>query len=190
MQLRQLLNPQEHAALRTVGDHVSSFIEGANGLPLFKNLPEHYSDVHRVKVRKRKHSSEFVETFNEAFDDQFGYLRQRAVFASGVLEEALDGYEPFYVFPVNGFKYLYSKEVANSSHEFRTVYESIFDNLSSDAAEQTFQDLLKFTYCSERLDEGIEHGAEIIIYNTPAYYAVRQSAFPDYDELLSLIQGS
>lgn len=190
MLLRQVLRPEEHNALLTIADNASTFLECAGDLPLLKALPNHYDDIHRVKCRKRKESNSFVETFNDAFEEEFGDLRQRAIFAShdhplGMTENE----EPFYIFPINGFKYLYSTEVENSCDEFRTVFDSIFENLEPEQAEMTFRELLKFTYRSTELSEGIKSGAEIIIYNTPYYYAVRQTVAPKYEDLLAEIRG-
>jgi hypothetical protein len=190
MQLRQIFEHKHYEAFAGLREACSDFLRESHLTPLFKNLPNAYDDVHKVKVRKRKQRSGFVEVFNEAFDDEFVELRQRAVFTNGAstLAEAQRDEEPFYVFPINGFKFLYSSEVTNSSDEYRTVFESIFQNLDPNAAEETFRDLLKFTYRSTNLHEGILSGAEIIIYNTPYYFAVRESAFPDYDKLLDLMQ--
>lgn len=191
MYLRQVLRPEEYKAFATIGHQCEAFLEASQGVPVLKNLSTDYSDLQKVKVRKRKRASGFAKVFNEAFDEQFVELRQRAVFANGLvsLTESEADEEPFYIFPIDGFHYLYSTEVENSSAEYRTVFDAIFETLDADAAEQTFRDLLKFTYKSTDLREGIESGAEIIIYNIPYYYAVRQSIFESYGEVLSLVHG-
>lgn len=185
MRLSYIINPDADLFVE-LKKHCGDFVEESRGLPILKNLPSSYNDFHKVKVRKRKSRTEFTETFNEAFDDEFSELRQRAVFANGhlLLSEVNDDLEPFYVFPVNGYKYLYSTEVQNSNQEYQTVFEAIFDALDENVAEETFRDLLKFSYKSTNLYEGIKAGAEIILYSIPYYYAVRQSVFSDYTELL------
>ncbi len=158
----------------------SEFLERSHGCPLKKYLPETYADIHRVKVRKRQGSDQFNRKFNEAFDKETHLLRQRAVFANGT-QAVEEGQEMFYILPPNGFKFLYSTEVENSSKQYQSVFESILD---VDDGE-TFKELLKFTYTSDNLQEGLEAGAEIIVYNIPYFYAVREST-QSYDEMLSL----
>jgi len=114
-------------------------------------------------------------------------LRERSVFTNGLLklEENLD---PFYIFPVNGYDYLYSREVGDSTESYRHVFESIFDAWDDVAtATDVVNDLLRFTYVSENLSTGIETGAEIIFYGIPYYYAIRESCVESYDSLLTAL---
>lgn len=166
--------------------HCDQFIDESNGLPIVKNLPNTYENFQKVKVRKRKRSNTFASTFNGAFKDEMNDLRERAVFANSMvtIEESFD---PFYVFPINGYNFLYSKEVENSTENYQQVFESIFAQLGEDSAKDVFTDLLRFTYVSENLATGIESGAEIILYNIPYYYAIRESYIDDYNELLTML---
>jgi len=176
-------------------ERCSEFLEESGGQPLLKNLPSEYGDFHKVKVRLRKShkedTSDFMDTFNEAFEDQLHNLRQRAVFANGPVSfESADSdeLEPFYIFPIDGFQYMYSKEVEDSSEDYKAVFDAIFEQFGSDKGNEVITDLLKFTYTSARLDEGIESGSEIIIYNIPYFYAIRASTVDDYSTLLTIIQ--
>jgi len=60
-----------------------------------------------------------MQSFNVVFEDEMRQFRQRSLFANGdiFLETVAfdDNVEPFYVFPIDGFDYVYSKEVTNSS---------------------------------------------------------------------------
>lgn len=190
MRLSYILNPDTDV-LTTIRSQCENFLAETDGLPLLKNLPSSYDDFHKVKVRKRKRTGDFVETFNEAFDEEFSELRQRAIFANGEvsLKESTNDEEPFYIFPINGYKYMFCTEVQNSNQQYQSVFESILSTLETTAAEETFRDLLKFSYKSTDIVEGITSGAEIIIYGIPYYYAVRQSMFVEYEDLLSSIQG-
>lgn len=146
-----------------------------------KFLPETYNDIHRVKVRKKQRRDQFSSAFNEAFDEEIHQIRQRAIFANGTQEAETDQ-ESFLIFPPDGFKFLYCAEVSNSSRQYRSVFESILDVDDGD----TFKELLKFAYTSENLAEGLEANAEIIIYNVPYFYAVRESVH-SYEDVLSSI---
>lgn len=185
-------NTQEELLL--LHERCSQFLGDAGDLPLLKNLPAEYEDFHKVKVRKRKPkdaTKEFAETFNEAFETELRDLRERAVFANGS-----SSFEPtissdldiFYVFPIDGYKFMYSKEVENSSQDYKTVFDAIFEEFGSDKGNELITDLLKFSYTSEHLREGIEQGSEIIIYNIPYFYAIRVSTVNDYAHLLTAIK--
>lgn len=198
MRVNDLLQTNEpRKELVILGEQCSQFLDESGGNALLQSLPQDYNDFHKVKVRKRrkhKHDTEhFAEVFNEAFEHELRSLRERAVFANGEIsfEPAdIDSCEPFYIFPIDGYRFLYSKEVENSSEDYKTVFESIFEKLGSDKGNEIITELLKFTYNSTNLKEGIEQGSEIIIYNIPYFYAVRASTANDYSELLTAITES
>lgn len=181
--------------LMILGERCSQFIEESGGRPLMKNLPSEYGDFHKVKVRKRKKrkedKEEFAEVFNEAFEDELRDLRERAVFANGEVSfEPADTKEeePFYIFPIDGYRFMYSKEVENSSEDYQTVFEAVFEELGADKGSEIITELLKFTYNTNNLQEGIEQGSEIILYNIPYFYAIRTSTVDDYSRLLTMLE--
>jgi len=169
--------------LRSISSDCSEFITEASGLPLFKALPVTYEDFRKVKVRKAKRSSKFSKTFNEAFDDEMKNLRERSVFANGQKPEPDTDKDVFYVFPKNGYRYMYCTEVQHSTADYKQVFDSIFEN--ADQPEQIIHDLLKFSYVRENLNEGIDSNAEIIFYNIPYYYSVRTTLYESYNNLLT-----
>lgn len=166
----------------------STFFEQSTGLPIYRMLPESYEDFRKVKVRLQKKKTSFVETFNKAFDKKLHNLRQRAVLVNGIEPKLEEGHTSFYIFPTNGYKFMYNKEVANSNEAFKRAFDTVLEQFgdNTEQANQLIMDLLQYTYTSERLDEGIKLGSEIVIYNIPYYYAVRTSSI-DYDELLTSI---
>ena len=174
-----------------ISERCSQFLRESGGIPLLKNLPSEYGDFHKVKVRKRKHrkqdpSPAFAQAFNEAFEDQWRAIRERAIFANGEIsfESAdSDSLEPFYIFPSDGYQYMYSREVENSSQDYKTAFDAIFEQFG-DRSNQVITELLRFSYVSnEKLIEGIKTGAEIILYNTPYFYAIRANTVDDYESL-------
>lgn len=190
MLIEDLIGPSVGLGIREV-QHIrtecSQFLEETSARPLLKSLPSSYSNCHRVKVRLQKRRDQVTDVFERAFGRDFTNLRQRAVFAYPTPPLVEEGFDLFYVFPVNGFKYLYSKEVQNSSNEYRSVISTLVEQFDDTAsAAEIVADLLKYTYCSDALLEGIESGSEIILYGIPYYYAVRTSACADYQSLLSM----
>jgi hypothetical protein len=167
-------------------ERCSVFISNSNRIPIFKNLPTSYSDCKRVKVRKQKTQDYISTPFNEAFDEKTYNLRQRAIFTNGkpsfIAEH--DTHEPFYIFPIDGYKFIYSKEVKNSTTDYKTVYEAITNKYGNNCGNQMLTDILKFSYTSTNLAEGIVSGSEIILYNIPFYYAVKVSSISSYHAIL------
>jgi len=188
MRVKDLICNYNIGSLGLIKNKCNQFLSDSGGLPIMKNLPETYEDFQKVKVRKRKHSTTFSNTFNGAFKDELNNLRERAIFVNGITtfeENCGNNVEPFYIFPINGFKFLYSKEVENSTQNYKQVFESVFCQLGEESGKEVLVDLLRFTYVSENLSAGIESGAEIIIYGTPYYYAIRKSHIDNYNELLT-----
>jgi len=188
MRVDDLVHNYDIGNIDLIKKHCTHFLEESEGFPVFRNLPNTYEDFRKVKVRKRKHSNGFSDTFNGAFKDELNDLRERAIFANGSanLEQNInENTDSFYIFPINGYKFLYSKEVSNSTENYKQVFEAIFDQMGEESAKGVFTDLLRFTYMTEDLAAGIESGAEIILYGIPYYYVIRESCVDSYDELLT-----
>jgi hypothetical protein len=184
MRLNDVLNTDTHLeALRLECDQ---FVTASGGYPTRKALPTSYQNIQRVKVRQQKRADAVTFVFNEAFSDVRN-LRQRAVITHET-PTITPNLEPFYVFPINGYKFLYSKEVRDSSAEYKEVIDTVFERFANtEQAAEIITDIVKYTYTNDNIIEGVRHGAEIIFYNIPYYYAVRQSAFPDYKTILNHI---
>lgn len=167
----------------------SQFLTESEGNPLFKNLQISYNNFQKVKIRLKKRVDTITEVFNETFKNETHHLSQRAIFSSGVKNvEETETTEPFFIFPVNGYRFLYSKEVTSSSDQYKHVFESLLSTLhDNQTALELVSDILKFSYESKNLVEGINSEAEIIIYNIPYYYAVRSSLVDSYEDLLTAI---
>lgn len=162
----------------------SIFIRESRGLPLFRQLPTSYADLHRVKVRLQKRRDGVADVFEQAFGQQYANIRQRAVFASTSLPTSTEHSEPFYVFPTNGYRFLYSKEVKNSDSDYRNVIDTLVSELGNlTEATDIVSDLLKYTYSTCKLYEGMTSGAEVIFYGIPYYYAVR-AEMCDYGDIV------
>ena len=186
MRIHDLLNKSVDD-FNTILHECSQFIEETEGQFVAKNLPKSYGDVHKVKVRKRK-TQAFDQTFNEAFD--YHELRQRSIIGNGgasFVAEHNTATDPFFIFPTDGYKYIYCREVANSTDAYKPVFDQIFEGFGTDRGTNVITDMLKITYTHEHLVEGIAGGAEIIFYNIPYYYAVRADIVQEYSDLMTTI---
>jgi hypothetical protein len=192
MLINDLLYAADYSEFEPIGENCRQFIEESGGFPMVKLLPKTYQDFQKVKIRKRKNVACFAESFNEVFEHEMHQLRERSLFANGeiFLRDNINHdktVEPFYVFPIDGYDFIYSKEVTDSTKNYSTVFNEIFNQLGENSAEKVFADLIKFTYTSQNLQEGLESGAEIIVYGIPYYYAIRETAINDYNNLLTTI---
>lgn len=196
MYLNEIISTLEkRVSFEPLAKHCQQFLKESSRLPLLKSLSVEYNDLHKVKVRQRKNKNTFSETLNQAFQDEHTKIFQRAIFANGEKSFSLseNNVEPFYIFPIDGYKFIYSKEVENSTSEYKQVFDALFEQFGNDNEQATtiITDLLKFTYTKENLSEGIELGSEIIIYNIPYYFAVRTSLVDnEYDKLLTSLTKS
>ena len=171
-------------SLLTIADNLSE----SDGLPLFKNLPTYFDDINKVKVRRQKKKNEITQSFNEAFNNKFTDLRQRALFtyASENNVPLEEDQEIFYVFPIDGYQFMYNTQVVDSNEEYKVALDTMFEQFDSHKhASQILSDLLQYTYTSDNLVEGLKQGVEIIMYNLPFYYAIRGSAVDTYGDLLT-----
>lgn len=188
MILNQLLRQNVTSQWSAISNHCSMFLRESQGLPLFRNLPSHYDVLQKVKVRKRKTVDEFSNVFNNTFE-QYGHnLTQRAIFTHNIdiLHEAADvNTEPFYIFPIDGYQFLYNPEIKSSTHNYQQIFDVVVESFG-DTGVSMVQDVFKLSYTTTNLHEGIEQGAEIIIFNIPFYYAVKSSAY-EYTTLLNMV---
>lgn len=167
-----------HPILRECSD----FIKESDRLPVLKNLSVRFDDIQKLKLRQRKKKDKFTQTFNEAFN-KTPNLKQRSISTNGessFITDSLDN-EPFYIFPINGYRYLYSLEVSNSKEDYQEIFENII-HLMKD--KSVMKDILKYTYVDIELKEGIEYGSEIIFYHIPYCYIARKSTISNYQEFL------
>lgn len=178
MLLTEVIYNQNKTTLPIV-EECSVFLKQSQGQPVLKNLSSNYDNFHKVKLRQRKKKGDFYKTFNEAFDN-IPNLRQRSITVNGELTFVAEKgqTEPFFIFPIDGYKFMYSLEVTNSKQN----YKETFKKIETFQGTEIVEDLLKYTYISKNLIEGIKHGSEIIIYSIPYCYAIRANT--EYNTLL------
>lgn len=181
----------EMEELKIIRERCSQFLEESKGLVLFKNLPSDYANFQKVKVRKRKDCNLHDKTFNEVFADETQHIKQRALFANGIasFQESTEeeDLEPFYVFPVDGYSYMYSMEIENSTTDYKQVFDLLLEEFGEKKGKEVISDLLRFNYTSDDLAEGIEKGCEIILYNIPYYYCIKISSLDNESDVLAAL---
>lgn len=153
----------------------SQFLDESCDQPVYKNINKNRTFT-KFKARAKKNTDTFSEAFNGMFVPK---LRQRAIYAHGI-PQLCEGLEhSYYIFPKNGFQYVYNTQIQDSS-----VYEHVFNSVDS---VSIFNELIQHNYTNNNLNEGIQSGAEILFHNIPYCYAVNVKSFDSYRELLSII---
>lgn len=165
--------------LPTIRQECGLFLLESQGKPLVKSLPIHSDGYRKVKVRKKKNDDEFVNKFNESFFTEFNDIRNRAVFVNGDQPQT-EGTELFYVFPIDGYRFMYSPEVKNSSELYKDTFDKLIRTAGKNNGMEIFTEMLQMSYTYDDLPSGIDLGCEIIIYDISHYYAIRKSLIDDY----------
>ena len=174
-----------------VAEECSAYLRESAGRPLYRSFVTHSSplidNLYKVKVR---HKKTIEPTLTELYSDAFvPKLRERAVFTYGAPRKLELNEQQYYVFPKNGYRYLYSKEVTDSNDDYKQVLDALIETVEYDRAYEIIADMLKFTYSNTNLLEGIQENAEILFYNIPYFYAIPTRPFSTYTDVLQLIHG-
>lgn len=165
----------------SIKSECSNYIEEGYKSLLTKYLPKTYSDIQKVKVRIHKEKTILDSVFNVAFEDYQPRLLQRSIITNTkklTIENTLD---EFCVFPINGYKFLYNKEIVNSNVNITNTITTLNNTMINTSTCELVVDLLKSTYSSNSLYEGIKSHSEIIIYNIPYYYVIRKNKLKHFN---------
>ena len=171
--------------LRSISLDCQEFLEESNDIPLIKWCSPEWPDVHRIKVRKKKHSDKFTEQFNSAFSDIYPSLLNRSIIINKSKPDTIN--EKFYIFPVDGFKFIHCSKIINSREQLSPTLNEIMEGMGSDLAPEIIQEMLQVTYQESNLNEAIMDDGEIIIYNIPVFYAVKSNM--NYKNLLEILKN-
>lgn len=161
-------------------------------MPLIKAMPDNGEDVKRVRVRKKKRKDPLSKKFNIAFDDLYHNLHGRSVFCNGKHAEKCERNNVlYYVFPVDGFKYLYNPEV-DFHGDYLEMYQTLDGILDTEHKNKIFVDVIRYSYLKDNpstLSEALLDKKEIIIYNIPCYYSIKVETVESYIKLLEDIKS-
>ena len=172
-------------------EECSDFLSENGSNPLVKTLKKDTRHLRKVKVRTKRKNEPFIKTFNKAFDDSFHNIYGRSIFCNGNHTKKInENMELVYVFPINGFKFLFNPNVEYHM-EYDKTFKEIKGKLSSTDIKNIMVDMIEYSYssCKYTLKEASFSGKEVIIYNIPYYYAVRVDRHPDYERFLSILKN-
>lgn len=142
--------------LDQIGGECSHYL-GAK-VSLFKQLPTSTHSAQKIKLRHRRPDN-FHLQFNEAIDVAKLYERSLTCYTS-TTRDLQEGYDWFAIFPPNGFKYFYNP-ACGDLNQLRDIDPSLL------------KQVVDLGFLSERLQTHTHLDPEVIIFNVPAYYAVK-----------------
>lgn len=171
----------------TIKNECTEFIQKSNGMPLFKSLHSGRDAFIKVKARHRKvHDESFENAFNSAFQKQTNKMLSKAIFCN-TNEIILPNHENYYVFPIDGYRILYSKNDKNTSKTYQAALSEILDMVAEQHAVSLLTTILSDDYTDENLSEALTNKKEILVYNIPYFYAIKCSLFQSLDDYKSII---
>lgn len=177
--------------INTLTAYCSEFMTECGGYPLIRTLPTNGEMFRRVKVRHKSIKDPIAIKFNDAFEEIYRNVSGRSIFCNGThMDVTEDDDEQFYVFPVDGFKFLYNPSVEYYK-EYKSMYASLKKVMPEQDCSRLLVDIIRYSYVEseETLKSALLSQKEVIVYNVPCYYAVSVARFPVYTTLLSLIWG-
>ena len=181
MLFNDLIPPSPNISLikQIVKSECSDFIYESHGLPLYKSLPSTYGEMKRVKVRFQKPRDVTSEIFENVFgESRPGGFKERSVIAYPSPPILKEGHELFYVFPTDGFKFIYSPMIKDSITDLGGVVNTLMTQLDIVESTSIAADLLKYSYQCDNLVEGILSDSEIIIHDMSNFIVVRVANIP------------
>lgn len=166
----------------TIEHECSQFLQESNGLSLRKMLPIKYDGFTKIKVRYQKNLADIDKLFFEYYKTERN-LFTKCILTNGNME-AHDTKELFYIFPINGYKFLYNTEIGDYKTTYTEMVDSLFNIIDPTIVDSIINEHFKTTYTSVDLAVGIESTCQIILYNIPYFYAIRASLIENYSDFL------
>lgn len=171
----------------TIKTECSEFIRDSKGLPLYKMLPSNREPFIKVKARHRKSKNQPLATaFNNAFADVYPNIYYRSIFCN-TNETNTNDLERYYIFPINGYKFLYCNSVKNTSEAYKAAMLGVLDIMVENEAISLLSTVLADDYVDDNLHVALEKECEVIIYNIPYFYAIKCSFFIEKNDYNSII---
>lgn len=166
----------EQDANNFIRTNCSQFLKESRNIPLYRGIdgqPEYFISAPEVDRRPRSTPLEIQNLVDDIFMKKFKWKpRSGGVFTSGNYDIALGYGDPFRIYPVDGYKYIWSPDVRDLFYEFwEFKYRTDkYEKMKKYAPERATEDEIRehmtkmvSTYKNTSLAEGIKSGNEIMI---------------------------
>lgn len=172
--------------LDTLRTGCADFLRESSGIPLVKMLPKSTHGFCKIKVRKRR-TDIFSTVFNEVYKETHKEILNRSILANGIwaTDDRGGTREPFFVFPINGYKFMYSVDSTICTEETKQSLFFLLETMHIDDVADILDSNLPSLYTCDNLKEGLEMGSEMMVFGIPYFYAVRCSLVDSYSALYS-----
>ena len=191
MKFADIINDNPHhydlLSMQQIADGCTQFIQECSA-PLLKQLTiANDQMVNRIKVRHRTTKHPVESVMNLALSEQ---CFSKNVVSRGVFvrPNMLRETGTYYVFIPDGYKFMFSPEVTESTKQYQDTFHVIYENFDEPEAEQIVKDMFQRTYCQENLSEAINKGSEIMFYGIQHFFAVPSWRY-QYDDLIQQIKS-
>jgi len=183
--------------IQRIRDECGEYLSMAGPYPSIKRLSGDEASYHRkVKVRHKKNPTGVIRLLGKAMEHEARNIHMRCVSVNGPdIKEALsknDASELYYIFPINGFRYLYNNRV-DTFEQYQKTLKALLESktITRESAVQLVIDSMSYTYSKFdiKLKEALKTSKEVIFYNMPYYYAVSVKKYPSYYTLTRLLQN-
>jgi hypothetical protein len=133
----------------------------------------------RMDREPRDSPKQIHKMLNEMFEELFGWkVRSEGVFTtSSFLYADIFGRHKYYIFPTNGFKYVYNKTGYDRIYTFLRSFFNASGKVKSDFSEKEITDvlkrLIKHEYTDKNLKKAIKEASDVeIIIKCNKYYSL------------------
>lgn len=170
---------------KSITQHCSQFIKDSAGAPLFRCLNSNGEGFRKVKIRKKnRHEFELEKYFDMAFDHEYKDVRLRSVVAYTTPPAVrTPSHELFYIFPTDGYRVLFNRQVSNYSQYIEELQESVRGCKQPDELMKMF---FSYAYAhTSNISEAMTPNSTILLYGIQDYYAVRASLIEDYNDFIN-----
>ena len=147
---------------------------------LMKPMKSNTGMSSKIKIRHKKVKAEYEAEINNVFSSEHQKLLQRCLIAytSNKSLNLNDDMTLYYVFPINGFKFMYNPIIDYSLQQYDDLLDKLNDMGSS--KRDIFYNTIKLSFKSDSLIEANQNSCEIIFYNIPYYYAIQKEYFENF----------
>jgi len=173
--------------LDNIRTECSDYLSEMSVYPALKAFNDHGRYIRKVKVRHKKNPTGFIRVIGDALQKEHQDIHVRCVIANGP-HGSVPGKKTHYIFPRNGFKFLFNPRV-NNHEEYRDSYVKLL-KLDLKYTLEMMEDSIEYAYTGDdtSLSNALKSRKEIIFYNMPYYYSVSTEKYPCYNELIELLQ--
>ncbi len=163
-------------------DKCSHFITSPT-VPLYKALPSVGDGFRKIKIRKKeKHDLNYEKFLDESFEHERKDLRLRSVLAHTSEPTSFkDNEEIFYIFPPNGYKVLFSENIADHKQYVKELTNTLKE---TPTVNLLLKSLFQSAYRVGTVQEAAKNRSDVVIYNIQYYYAIRKSIITDYSDFI------